>query len=122
MKEPTITYRGWAGHFILSQMCKFRLNTLIELNNTRVIVSTVGLMNGSLKPGELETISGNRYFETMAFDAKFDGKYWDADVSREIEFDSNWSLPEIDMENEANEMHQNVIDEIVSKMKSGDIK
>lgn len=105
--------RGWGGHFICSDECLFRRNTLVTNGEKRIVVSTVGLMKiGS----SFETVGCERYFETMAFEAKFDGKYWDADVSRHVDFESPWSIGIIDAENQANEMHENVVNEIMLKL------
>lgn len=118
MREPKITFRGWAGHFICSHNCKFRLNTLIEYQDIKIVVSTVGLY---LEPliKKYEQIGAGRYFETMGFHAKFDGEFWDADVSKEISFSSRWSYPRIKNEQQANDGHYVVIDEICGRLKEG---
>ena len=112
------TERGWAGHFICAHDCLFRRNTLLENSETgaKIVVSTVGLM----RRGEsIETIGFNRYFETMAFAAEPVGRYLDADVSREVEFDSPWSIAELDADDKANDMHEAVVKELRNKMLLG---
>lgn len=107
-----ITYRGWAGHFICAHKCRFRLNTLVRVNERRVVVSTVGLMENALGNG-FEEIGLDRHFETMAFEAKPDeNKYWDADVSREVSFPGDWSFPTAGAEGEhwANRNHARVVE------------
>ena len=94
-----ITERGWAGHFICSDMCKFRRNTLLEYGDKKWIVSTVGAMPQSetmrkipefCSKNGFETIGLGRYYETMAFEAKpiknEEGVviYYDADVKKQI--------------------------------------
>jgi hypothetical protein len=109
------TERGWAGHFICAHDCLFRRNTLLENSETgaKIIVSTVGLM----RRGEsIETIGFNRYYETMAFAAEHNGRYWDARVSREVDFDSPWSIAELDADDKANDMHEAVVQELRNKM------
>lgn len=51
-------------------------------------------------------------FETMAFVARENDKFNDMDVTKEVIFSSKWTLPEPDMEIEANEMHEAVVNEI----------
>lgn len=120
--DMKVTFRGWAGHFICADRCRFRLNTLIELGETRVVVSTVGLMEKFGRDEEFDTIGHNRHFETVVFHAKFDGTFWDADVEREIGFVSEFAHLGIDKENEANAGHYAVVEEIKQKIISGIIK
>ena len=82
------TERGWAGHFICGNDCRFRRNTLLEYGDKRVVVSTVGnllYINPITKKGEITTIGLNRYYETMAFEATFENDfYWEADIGNAI--------------------------------------
>lgn len=118
--EVKRTERGWAGHFICAENCKFRRNTLLECGDIKVVVSTVGAMYLN---GKLEEIGLNRHYETMAFyvdDAS--GEYKDADVSREIFFESQSALKwhkKGYIDNEANEMHEAVVKELSDKMSRG---
>jgi len=114
------TERGWVGHYICAKQCNFRRNTLLEQGNTRIVISTVGAMNTPWKKtdkyydGPFDTIGLDRYYETMAFYAKKEGIYWEADVSKPIEFDSPWSLSYLNQasDHDANIMHDTVIEEI----------
>lgn len=118
------TERGWAGHFICSDRCKFRRNTLLEYGGRAWVVSTVGCL---VIEGTVEEIGLDRYYETMAFEAKKARGYIDADVSNPIVFDSPWALcahtwedllseyPDVD--NEANDMHENAVDELMVRIK-----
>ena len=121
------TERGWAGHFICADRCLFRRNTLLDFCGKKVIVSTVGMMRDYRNEDEYDTIGlGGRYYETMAFEAKKEGAYFEIDVSKQISFDSEWAicadsvkeLPE-DVDNKADEMHENVVNEISEKLKKG---
>lgn len=116
METVKITERGWAGHFIASNYCKFRRNTLIEFGDTKIVVSTIGNYNVDGKTSEL---GYERFYETMAFHAKFDGTYWDADVTKEYPFETNWAIPYIkeQTDKEANEMHENIVKEIINNIK-----
>ena len=124
--KPIITFRGWAGHFCGSSSCQFKLNTLIEYQKIKIVVSSVGMMkscwpkNSEFYKGEYEKINSNGFYETMAFHAYKDGKFWDADVSRQINFDSPWNYEKLDMEQEANDGHYKVIEEISDRLVKGD--
>lgn len=116
MGEVKISERGWAGHFVCANSCKFRRNTLIEYEDKKWIVSTVGAL---CIGGKTDTIgAGNRYYETMAFKAKKCGFYWDIDVSQQLDFKSNWAIDKIDFNSDliANEMHDNVVKELSLKI------
>lgn len=115
------TELGWAGHFICADRCLFRRNTLLEYGGLKVVVSTVGRML-NLRGDDFEPIGFKRHFETMAFMAKDDDKYNDADVRKPVSFSSNWQLPEPDIELEANEMHENVVKEITECLLAGTLK
>jgi len=113
-----ITERGWAGHFICGNECNFRRNTLIEHLEHVVVVSTVGML---IREEQVVEIGCNRYYETMCFIAEKKGNYWEADVRKEVPFDSKWRIEKLsdNSDNEANEMHQAVVAEIVTKLKKG---
>lgn len=120
--EVVRTERGWAGHFCGASNCLFRRNTLLECGDTRIVVSTVGLYLpfGYKDTREFQAIgTDGRMFETMAFFAKrkFD-RYWDADVSKQVSFNSKWSIHHADADDEANIMHENVVDEISKNMRA----
>lgn len=120
--EVKRTERGWAGHFICSDSCKFRRNTLLEYNGVGVVISTVGMM---FLDGKLTEIGCGRDYETMAFYVdKSSGEYKDADVSREIWFDSKYAMKwhkDGYPDNEANDMHEAVVKELTEKMLRGEL-
>ena len=112
MNKVIKTERGWGGHFICSNSCLFRRNTLLEFKDKKIIVSTVGNM---YRNGELTSIGAfKRIYETMAFEADT-SEYKDADVSKEIAFNSNWALEEQN-DNKANLMHEVVVEELTNKI------
>lgn len=122
MKVKT-TERGWPGHYICADKCLFRRNTLVEYGDIRIVVSTVGNMRRwEQYKSVLETIGYQRHYETMVFHAEFDGNYWDADVSREVEFEGEWAIEgvEADTDNRANAMHEAVVAEISKRLESGE--
>ena len=121
------TERGWAGHYICARYCAFRRNTLLEHNGTRVVVSTVGnYYPGGVENDDPVPIGCGRYYETMVFHTsaeRFNGvKYWDADVTREITFDSQWMVEEPDRDDLANAQHEAVVAEIMQRMENGEIQ
>ena len=120
-----ITERGWPGHFILASQCLFRRNTLIESDQDKVIVSTVG----NLMVDDVLTPIGifNRYFETAVFGTEDTGTYIDANVYDAREFDSNWQICANDIDDlphdtdeQANIMHDAVVKEMIEKLKAGE--
>ena len=121
LKKVKRTERGWAGHFICSDRCKFRRNTLLECGDVKIIVSTVGAMYD--EKGELEEIGLDRHYETMAFHVDPNsGEYKDMDVQRQIWFDSPWTLKwhkDGYIDNEANDMHEAVVKELTEKLMKG---
>ena len=126
------TERGWAGHFCASSRCLFRRNTLLEAGDVKIVVSTVGLLEnpfygdkskGILAKGRFDTIGVDRYFETMAFHSNpADTRYHDIDVSRHVAFDSPWAISKIDADDKANDMHEAVVAEIITKLERGELK
>jgi hypothetical protein len=117
----TIEERGWPGHFILARKCLFHRNTLIRYNDYAIVVSTVGLMQSQTIPHGFEEIGHNRFFETMAFHAdQNDTRYYDADVSRQVRFESQWQIAEMDADDKANQMHDTVVREIAHRLRAGE--
>jgi len=117
------TERGWGGHFIASNYCLFRRNTLLEYNDIKIVISTVG--NHQTKEDTKPQLIGvERYYETMCFIAEKDDKYNDADVTKQINFDSKWMIGKDELnddfvDNIANDMHENVVEEIKDKLSNG---
>lgn len=68
--------------------------------------------------GGFETIgAGGRCYETMAFHADpSDLRYHDADIERQVFFESPWAIGEFDADDKANEMHNAVCDEIAKSL------
>jgi hypothetical protein len=127
MKEVKRTERGWAGHFCCASDCMFRRNTLLEYGDKKWIVSTVGCQAPYYKKGEIISIGDRRWYETMAFEAINTDGYLDADVTKEIEFNSEWCIcgetwEEVMEKYEhpdlaANDMHEKVVEELMEKIK-----
>jgi hypothetical protein len=118
-KRVTRTERGWAGHFICSHDCLFRRNTLLECDDIKIVVSTVG---GMRHRETIETIGYERYYETMAFHADpSDTRYHDIAVSHQVEFESPWAIDHTDADDEANDMHEVVVSELEGKLCRGEI-
>lgn len=115
-----ITERGWPAHYICAESCTFRRNTLIEYADLKWVVSTVGRQHPLDDSDDWVKIGRNRYYETMAFKAKQNGIYWDADTSNPIDFDSAWAIHDCaeDSEFRANEMHDKVVAELSEKIKN----
>ena len=126
INEVKVTERGWAGHFILADRCLFRRNTLLEYKGIKWIVSTVGAYR--TLENKIDTIGHRRWYETMAFEAYEKDGYIDANVEKEISFDSEWGIWGDSWEevcedcdgtpdNTANDMHDKVVSELIEKIK-----
>ena len=69
---------------------------------------------------EVKEVGVDRYYETMAFYSDDnDYRYRDADVGRQIDFNSKWCINKKDADDIANDMHDNVVKEIENMMKNG---
>jgi hypothetical protein len=115
------TERGWAGHLCVAADCLFRRNTLLECGDVALVVSTIGgyIPQHTCHP---QDIGWNRAYETMAFHVAVNGPYKDADVHRQVSFDSEWALPfngQPDIDILANDMHEAVVAELTNKMAAG---
>ena len=126
VNEVNVTERGWAGHFICSDRCLFRRNTLLEYKGIKWVVSTVGAYRNS--KNRIDSIGHCRWYETMAFEAKERFGYIEADIEKEIYFNSEWGIWGDSWEevckncydtpdNVANDMHDNVVSELIDKIK-----
>lgn len=129
VNEVNVTERGWAGHFIASSRCLFRRNTLLEYKSRKWVVSTVGAFRNY--KNKIDSIGHRRWYETMAFEASEKNGYIDANVEKEISFDSEcgiWgdSWKEVcencngTPDNAANDMHDKVVSELIDKIKEQD--
>ena len=127
INEVNVIERGWAGHFILADRCLFRRNTLLEYKDKKWIVSTVGAYRNH--ENKMDSIGYHRWYETMAFEAKEEKGYIDANFEKEIPFDSKWCIWGGDSweevcedcdgtpDNAANDMHDKVVSELIDKIK-----
>lgn len=117
------TERGWPGHFIAAEGCIYRRNTLLELGERRVVVSTVGNYREKVDKyhTKMAEIGCERYYETMAFEAVKEGCYWETDVGKQLDFDSPWGIlkdeiGEDGLDNKADGIHEAVVAEITETM------
>ncbi len=123
MGEVRRTERGWPGHFVDARNCVFHRNTLVECGDEMVIVSTVGNYRGW--DGRQLTLGPNRWYETMVFRAgEIDG-YIDIIDSQPVGFKSKWAICSerwedlrCDVDTEANEMHEAVVEEMVAMVQA----
>lgn len=111
------TERGWPGHFILADRCKFRRNTLLECGYTKIVVSTVG------NPIEEDVFPFDYDYETMAFHAELRDGYYEANSLRQVSLFGHNRLKWIDTQSdaEANLMHEQAVSEISAKLPQGGI-
>ena len=126
VNEVKVTERGWAGHFICSDRCLFRRNTLLEYNDRKWVVSTVGTYRN--REDKIDSVGHRRWYETLAFEAVEASGYIEADIMKQIFFDSEWGIWGDSWEevcdncngtpdNVANDMHDQVVNELIDKIK-----
>lgn len=125
MKKIKRTERGWAGHFICSDRCLYRRNTLLQYGKVYVVVSTVGNMVIDDKPDTIG--AGGRMYETMAFMSdESDTLYHDADVEKQIypPLETKWAINKLTRETdiEADEMHEAYVAAIEKMLVNKEIK
>ena len=126
INEVNVIERGWAGHFICFDRCLFRRNTLLEYNDKKWVVSTVGAFRN--RENKMDSIGHRRWYETLAFEAVEASGYIEADIMKQIYFDSEWGIwgdfwEEVckncndTPDNVANDMHDRVVSELIDKIK-----
>ncbi len=123
MKKVTRTERGWPAHLVVASSCIFRRNTLLECGRKRIVVSTVGnyRITTDIATRRIERIGLDRYYETMAFKAEKDGVYWEANIHKGVPFKSKWRVSKITKESDqqANDMHEQVVAELTKALEKG---
>lgn len=123
-----IKERGWAAHFICADNCMYKRNTLISDSNISIVVSSVGSMVRRHDNRITETmveIGHDRVYETMVFVAKEDDGYIEADVTKQLFIDTKWSLSKSELrsdnDNQADDMHEANVAEVVRLIENGEI-
>ena len=121
MEEIKRTERGWCGYVRGHQYCLFRRNTLIEYDNKKIVVATLG---NYINPFEYRNtpIHDDVWYQTIAGYAVENNGYWEIDGNKQILIKSEHILqgteeemfdnyPLIDQT--ANDMHEKVIEEMM---------
>lgn len=114
------TERGWAGHYWNSDKCNFRRNTLLEYNDKKIVVSTIGNYN---RPDtiEMQEVDIATHYETKAFIAD-NSVYNDSDTSQELYFDNKCRIninnydDSVTLDILANNMHEDVVNEMIDRL------
>lgn len=116
------TERGWPGHFCCAQDCHFRRNTLLAAGGRGFVVSSVGNLR-SREDGKVLEIGSDNYYETLVFRAYWQGSYIDADTTHALPFHSPGTINRLtnESDNEANAMHEAVVEEIIGRIKQGEV-
>lgn len=115
------TERGWAGHFICGDKCRYHRNTLLTSEDGRhIVVSTVGNMVDPLRREPMCDLGFQRHYETMAFIAgqrNTGDHYIEMLPGHDIGFSSQWAIQYTDenkdyVDNLADKMHDDVVEEL----------
>ena len=117
----TRTERGWSGHFMGANKCKFRRNTLLENGDVKIVVSSVGNMESFFGRSGFEQLGSDWHYETMVFHAEWQKPYWDTNTERIISTTSPWTLKESELgsDQKANDMHEVIVAEITEALDAG---
>lgn len=95
----------------------FDRGTIVEYNGKKILVSTIGMFKGS--DGDIETLGSNgRYYETMCF-VEPDKPTHEV---QGVYFKGAWCIIEINQDEQANKMHENVVKEISQMLIDNKIK
>jgi len=141
MTKVKITERGWPAHLCVAERCLFRRNTLLELGEERVVVSTVGawdttleaetVLRGAVKVPSIYVKVGNKYFsqlrwdafyETMVFKARKEGVIWEADTGQPLDYlDTHGEIGALG-DLAANEMREAMVQRVAADMEAGTLK
>lgn len=84
----TKTERGWAGHFICADRCRYHRNTLLTNGARHLVVSSVGNLVIDRK---IDSVGHERWYETMVWRGHQDGPYIEMDVDHEV----NWNTEKL---------------------------
>lgn len=125
LDKVKITYRGWPGHYCMGSKCVFHLNTLVEVGDVRVVVSTVGnLRSGLPHMYGAEEVGCGRYYETMAFRAALIDGYWDQESGQSISLSGKTAVTRMtkQCDQEAQDMHEVAVRAITNRILSGELK
>lgn len=120
------TERGWNQYLIGSQWCSFKRNTLLEYEGTKVVVATTGNFMNPLTY-KIDKIPGTNvwYATIVGMGVEADG-YVELDGSKQIPVVSKHDIEaekyEANFDLEANEMHEEVVEEVIKKLLDGSIK
>ena len=124
MTEVKVTERGWAGHFEDADRCAYHRNTLVEYDDRKIVVSTVGRYQVR---GRIVEIDYERWFDTKVCVAVQTAKYLEPDMKKEIHLDCDTAMyadnfsdllkehPE-GIDNAADRMHEEAVKEVVKKI------
>jgi hypothetical protein len=97
----------------------------LEYENTAVVVYTMGAMKNMVSPTMFTKyieIAPGRHYETHAFIARLEDEYFVADLSKEIKIKHVNYIAELDDAYRANNMHEAVVDEIISRLMAMEIE
>lgn len=110
------------------ELFDFRLNTLLECGDVRVIISTVGKF---ARPKGMEDIfqapwipmGADRYYETAIWHAMRINNYWDADIRRGFIGNHLWGIVgkvDDNSDEEAKANHENAVKEFIGLLARGE--
>lgn len=122
--EVNRTERGWNAYLLGSQWCSFKRNTLLQYNGIDIVVATTGNFINPLTYKNDKIPGTNVWYVTIVGMGAEMGDYIELDGSKQISVVAKHDIESEEYSDqfdaEANEMHEEVVAEIIQRLLDGE--